>query len=181
VSAALVQGPFASAALRLHAYGLIPIPCGGDDGKVPGARSKRWKNRPGGEVMRQLVLRFPEANIGILTGPSRLCVVDVDSTDERLVAEMLRRFGITPLMIETPSGGKHLYFRLSGEYCRNLRKSDGLPVDIKATGGFLVVPDSIRLCGEHAGKPYRIVKGAWDEVARLPPIKPGSLRQPARV
>jgi len=131
--------------------------------------------------MRQLVLRFPEANIGILTGPSRLCVVDVDSTDERLVAEMLRRFGITPLMIETPSGGKHLYFRLSGEYCRNLRKSDGLPVDIKATGGFLVVPDSIRLCGEHAGKPYRIVKGAWDEVARLPPIKPGSLRQPARV
>jgi hypothetical protein len=37
----------------------------------------------------------------------------------------------------------------------------------------------VRPSGKHAGKPYRIVQGAWKDVARLPTIKPGSLPAPA--
>ena len=88
---------------------------------------------------------------------------------------MIHRFGNTPLVVETPSGGIHLYYRASGERCANLRKREGLPVDIKAAGGFIVVPPSVRPSGPHAGKLYRFTMGSWDDVARLPALKPGSL------
>ena len=127
--------------------------------------------------LRQLVLRFPEANVGILTGLSRIFVVDIDQA--HLAEDMIRRFGATPLRVETPSGGIHLYYRASGERCGNLRRTEQLPVDLKGIGGFVVVPPSVRPSGKHAGKPYRIVQGAWKDVARLPTIEPGSLPAPA--
>jgi hypothetical protein len=168
-----MSAPFAENALRLYDLGLAPIPCAGDDGKMPGLRTKGWKRRPGPNVLSQLALKFPEQNVGILTGLSRITVVDID--DARLVAEMLRRFGHTPLIVETPSGTAHLYYRSNGERCANLRSSEGLPVDVKAVGGFVVVPPSVRLSGQHAGKIYSFAKGGWDALPNLPPIKPGSL------
>jgi len=171
-------GPFATAALQLHAHGLAPIPCSAnDDGKVPGVRWKGWKAAPGPDALRQLVLRFTEENIGIATGLSRLSVVDID--DARLVGDMIRRFGSTPLSVETPSGGIHLYYQAAGERCMNLRKPEGLPVDIKALGGFVVVPPSVRPTGPHAGKLYHFLSGTWDDISRLPTLKPGSLPCPA--
>ena len=124
-------------------------------------------------ALRQLILRFPDANIGILTGLSRVNVVDID--DAKLTGDMICRFGTTPLIVETPSGGVHLYYRGSGEHCRNLRNSEQLPVDIKAIGGFVVVPPSRRPSGPHAGKLYRFVEGGWSDIERLPSMKPGSL------
>jgi hypothetical protein len=168
-----MSGAFASAALQLWALGLAPIPCQGDDGKVPRLKTAKWKRPPGEAALRQLVLRFPEENVGLLTGLSRITVVDID--EARLLAEMLRRFGKTPLMVETPSGSFHLYYRAGGERCTNLRSSEGLPVDIKGVGGFTVCPPSIRPSGPHKGQPYRIVQGAWEDVHQLPTIRPGSL------
>jgi|HubBroStandDraft_1064217.scaffolds.fasta_scaffold140750_2 hypothetical protein len=171
---ALAQGPFATAALQLHSYGLAPIPCSAnDDGKSPGIRTRGWKAPPGAEVLRQFALDFPRAHVGILTGLSRVSVVDID--DAHQVGDMIQRFGSTPLMIETPSGGIHLYYRASGERCANLRKPERLPVDIKGAGGFVVVPPSVRPSGPHAGKLYRFAEGSWEDVARLPTMKPGSL------
>ncbi len=174
-----MSGPFASAAMQLHAFGLVPVPCSAnDDGKTPGIRSKNWKSGPGADTTRQMVLRFPKANIGILTGLSCVTVVDIDSA--ALVADMIRRFGGTPLVVETPSAGIHLYYRGAGERCANLRRSEGLEVDIKGVGGFVVVPPSVRPSGPHAGKLYSFVEGGWDDVARLPAIRPGSLPELAR-
>jgi hypothetical protein len=168
-----MNAPFAENALRLYDLGLAPIPCAGDDGKVPGLRTKGWKRRPGPNVLNQLALKFPEQNVGILTGLSRIPVVDVD--EARLVAEMLRRFGHTPLIVETPSGTAHLYYRGSAEHCANLRHSEGLPVDIKAVGSFVVVPPSVRPSGPHSGKCYRFLNtDGWDALPKLQPIKPGS-------
>ena len=173
-----MSGAFAAEALNLHALGLAPIPCSAnDDGKTPAIATKRWTRRPGANRLRQLVLRFPEANVGILTGLSRIFVVDIDQA--HLAEDMIRRFGATPLMVETPSGGIHLYYRASGERCGDLRRTEQLPVDLKGIGGFIVVPPSVRPAGEHAGKLYRIVEGTWEDVARLPTIKPGSLPAPA--
>jgi Bifunctional DNA primase/polymerase, N-terminal/Primase C terminal 1 (PriCT-1) len=175
-----VSGAFAAEALNLRALGLAPIPCSAnddDDGKTPAIAFKNWTRRPGAKRLHELALRFPEANVGILTGLSRIFVVDIDQA--RLVEGMIRRFGATPLMVETPSGGIHLYYRASGERCGDLRRTEQLPVDLKGIGGFIVVPPSVRPAGEHAGKLYRIVEGTWEDVARLPTIKPGSLPAPA--
>jgi hypothetical protein len=47
--------------------------------------------------------------------------------------------------------------------------------DIKAAGGFLVTPPSIRPSGAFAGRRYTFGTGSWDEIARLPTVRPGSL------
>jgi hypothetical protein len=175
-----VSGAFAAEALNLRALGLAPIPCSAnddDDGKTPAIAFKNWTRRPGAKQLHELALRFPEANVGILTGLSRIFVVDIDQA--HLAEDMIRRFGATPLRVETPSGGIHLYYRASGERCGDLRRTEGLSVDFKGIGGFVVVPPSVRPSGKHAGKLYRILEGTWEDVARLPTIKPGSLPAPA--
>ena len=93
-----MSGAFAAEALKLHALGLAPIPCSAnDDGKAPAIATKRWTRRPGANRLRQLVLGFPEENVGILTGLSRIFVVDIDQA--HLAEDMIRRFGATPLMV----------------------------------------------------------------------------------
>jgi len=37
--------------------------------------------------------------------------------------------------------------------------------------GMAVIPPSIRRAGDHAGKPYSIIEGKWEDVARLPSIR----------
>ncbi len=90
--------------------------------------------------MRQLVERFPNANIGIVTGLSNLTIVDID--DPNLVDDMLLRFGETPIITQSPSRGAHLWYTSTGERNANLRVSANLPVDIKGKGGILVIPPS---------------------------------------
>jgi hypothetical protein len=123
-----------------------------------------------------MIRLWPAANIGIVTGISSVTVVDVDGSSD-LVAVMLARFGNTPLQTRTPSGGVHLWYRSSGERCANLR-SEGFPVDVKGKGGIIVVPPSVRPSGNHAGRAYDFIEGSWDDLARLPMIRPGSLKPP---
>lgn len=164
-------GPFATAVPDLRSRGLAPIPLGGDDGKVPLIRWRTWKHCPGKEFLERLIADHPTANVGILTGLSRVTVVDID--DLSLVDDMVRRFGNTPLKTSTPSGGVHLWYSANGERSRN--RLDGLKVDIKAQGGMVVVPPSVRPSGPHAGKPYGFLSGYWDDLSRLPTLNPGSL------
>ena len=120
---------------------------------------------------------FPHANVGVLTKLSGVTVVDVDAPE--LVVEMEQRFGWSPLVTATPSDGRHLWYRANAESCRNLRGSEGLAVDVKAggagRGGFIVVPPSVRASGPYAGRLYKFIRGGWDDLARLPTIRPGSL------
>ena len=123
--------------------------------------------------LRQLVLRFPEANVGILTGLSRIFVVDIDQA--HLAEDMIRRFGATPLMVETPSGGIHLYYRASGERCGDLRRTEQLPVDLKGIGGFVVVPPSVRPSGQHAASSTGSWKAHGRTLPGCPPSSPAQL------
>src|SRR5690242_14743953 len=62
-------GPFASAAEPLWHAGLCPIPVGGEDGKKPlVAAFTKWKRRPGLGTIRKWIAKFPEANVGVVTG-----------------------------------------------------------------------------------------------------------------
>ena len=158
----------------LYAHGLMPIPCSADDdGKVPGVRWSQWTRRPGVRAVTRLAERFSTENVGIITGLSNVTIIDVD--DPRMsIPDVARRFGATPMITKTPSGGRHHWYRATNERCSNMR-TQGLPIDVKGLGGFVVVPPSIRPSGVHAGKRYEFLDGGWADLARLPRLKPGAL------
>ena len=55
------EGPFASAALELHQFGLAPIPLGRDDGKVPLVRFAGLKRRPSPQTLAKWGKQHPHA------------------------------------------------------------------------------------------------------------------------
>jgi hypothetical protein len=91
----------------------------------------------------------PEANIGCRTGAG-LLVVDVDSEDgETALARLEGLHGALPSTIEAITGkGRHIYLRYPAE--RDIRNSAGklaAGVDIRAAGGFVVMPPSLHESG----------------------------------
>ena len=163
--------PFADATMAER--GLAVIPCPGDDGKSPrGAirRFHRWKRPPEPDRVPKMARQWGSANIGIVTSPSGVTVVDVDG-GEALAEEMMARAGDTPLVTRTQSRGFQLCYQSTGE--RNANLSYGLDVDIKGgAAGVVVVPPSFR-CS--TANPYVFEKGNWDDLARLPEARPCSL------
>lgn len=86
--------------------------------------------------------RWPDANIGLLTGsPSGLVVLDVDGEEGEAALRGLSR-PPTPT-VRTGSGGLHLYFRQpAGTVFRNfVRRLPGL--DFRGEGGQVVLPPSL--------------------------------------
>lgn len=122
--------------------------------------------------------RFGDAGIGLLTGPpSGLTIVDVDAkggNPDRLLRESLNRFGDTPLIATTPSGGYHAAYRHNSE--RNVVGLDGRPIDIRGRGGFVVAPPSNR----RDGRAYGLLRGRLDRetVSSLPAIRRDALDPP---
>jgi hypothetical protein len=94
-------------------------------------------------------------------------VVDCDDDDALAVAEA--RFGHTPILVRTASGrGGHLYYRAPIEPVRqaNLRRSEGLAIDIKAgKGAYVIAPPSVR---PSSGIAYRFERGSWADLQNLP-------------
>jgi hypothetical protein len=160
------RNPFRDAALSLWDAGLCPIPCGGDDGKRPLLTSKTWSQRPSREVFHRWVTdaRFGDANVGLLAGLSGLTVVDID--DRAALPDLQHLFGPTPIVVSTPSGGAHLWYRAAGEPCKNLRRH-GFTADLKGIGGFIVAPPSIRPAD---GLRYQFEAGGPVDIGRLPGI-----------
>jgi hypothetical protein len=93
---------------------------------------------------------------------SRLTVLDVDTTDERVLADALARHGETPMLVRTASGKAHGYYRFSGER-RRIRPWNGLPIDLLGAGGLVVAPPTVVAKGE-----YQFVQGGLDDLSRLP-------------
>jgi DNA-binding XRE family transcriptional regulator len=161
-------GPFAGSAHDLLSRGLAVLPVGGETGKQPLMAWAEWTKPPTTAFVDKLTWRHPDANIGIICHLSRVTVVDID--DPALLWAMLEYFGDTPLIIRTPSGGYHLWYRHAGERCTNLR-GESLDIDVKGRGGFIVVPPSVARQGRHAGKPYVFERGSWADLGRLPRIR----------
>ena len=69
ISRSTLPGPFAAAALQLHAHGLAVVPCPSDNGKSCAGAVRgfnRWKKHPGSDYIRKMMLRWSQANIGIV-------------------------------------------------------------------------------------------------------------------
>ncbi len=159
---------FAAIAEEYGRYAAV-IPCGGTDGKHPMVAWRGLSRATAAHRRPEWKRKFADANVGIVTGPSKITVVDVDQPNDALHRDLLERFGDTPLQARTPRGGWHLFYRSSGEPTK--AKLDKLPVDIRGRGGFIVVPPSTRQDGAR----YEFLRGAIGDLDRLPPLRDGAL------
>ncbi|MCB5945195.1 bifunctional DNA primase/polymerase [Acidocella sp. KAb 2-4] len=172
--AAKPVGAFVRQAAAALAHGFAVIPCGGADGKLPLVKWSGIK-RPQSEVwLQKLVLRpdLQTANLGIISGASGVTVIDCDTPGRRAALEA--RFGETPIVVATPRGGLHLYYSSEGERCGRF-EFDGIQGDIKAEGGFVVAPPSMRQFEGGGVGSYEFVEGSWAWREALPPLKKGAL------
>lgn len=105
--------------------------------------------------------QFPKAMIGAVTGyASGFFVLDIDVEGEENAFEKLKKFqqenGDLPatLTVQTASGGLHLYFRMpDGIDLRNSAGKLAAGIDIRANGGYVIFPGSVRADGQS----YKIV------------------------
>lgn len=132
--------------------------CGRKDcsspGKHPRTRHGLKDATTDAETVRIWWQRWPHANIGVATGgPSGIVVVDIDlplalDSLDRVLNKLPRT--LTGL---TGGGGLHLLYRArSGQGLRNRASAlPGMPdlpgIDLRADGGYIVVPPSIHASG----------------------------------
>jgi len=133
--------------------------------KIPAIRAPQ---RLGLTGSTKLATQFPAAEaFGFDAGPrNRITVVDVDSTDERVLAGALSTYGHTPFISRTPSGGFHAWYRHNGEN-RQIRPVPN--VDILGRGNVVAPPSRV------TKGTYHIIQGGLDDLDRLP-----TMRQPAK-
>jgi hypothetical protein len=141
--------------------------CGDPSCPAPGKHARiRWKQRmrqaAGPELVRRWWRRWPDANVGVVTGGvSGFVVLDIDPRngggDALAVLEGVH--GLVPHTVEslTGGGGQHLYFRHPGipVPCRPI--APGL--DVKGDGGLVVSPPSTHV----SGRPYVWERGCAPE------------------
>jgi hypothetical protein len=113
---------------------------------------------------QQLAFKFAAANaFAFMCGPrSRITVLDVDTTDERVLADALDRHGRTPVVVHTASSKWHAYYRHNGER-RRIRPWPDLAIDLLGANGFVIAPPSQTESGC-----YQFTEGSLDDLDRLP-------------
>jgi len=120
-------------------------------GKHP--RIKEWQHKASTDkaVIESWLSKWPDSNIGILTGNrSGLIVLDIDPRNhgELSLEDLINSYGQLPDTIEshTGGGGRHIYFQHPGGDI-NCKSSFRPGLDIKADGGYIVVPPSKHISG----------------------------------
>ncbi len=95
--------------------------------------------------------RWPDANLGVVTGAdSGLLVLDVDLPDgPATLARLQADHGPLPATCEqrTGSGGRQLLFAHPGQPVGNRTRVEP-GIDLRADGGYIVVPPSVHATGE---------------------------------
>jgi hypothetical protein len=116
----------------------------------------------------QLARKFTYANaFGFAPGKrNRITVLDIDTTDTRVLDEVVARHGKPRVVVQTASGGYHCYYRHNGE--RRLIRPFGadIQIDILGESGFVMAPPS-----QLNGGRYQIIKGNLADLDRLAPMK----------
>jgi hypothetical protein len=132
-----------------------------------------YQRAPAAEAeVREWYARWPDANIGIVTGAvSSLVVLDVDPLHggDRSVEELERAHGHLPRTVEasTGGGGRHVYWAHPGGHVRNqVGLAPGL--DLRGDGGFVVAPPSVH----PSGRRYAWGQSHRPEEAPLAPMPP---------
>ena len=160
----------------LHTAVLRGCSCGRADcpspGKHPRLPWESWqRQRPTIELVRRWWRRWPDANLGAVTGAvSGVIVLDVDPRNrgESSLEDLEDAYGPLPVTLEarTGGGGRHLYFGHPGRAVVSGPIAPGL--DLKGDGGLIVLPPSLH----PSGATYRWAPGRGPddvEPATAPP------------
>lgn len=144
-------------ALRMHDAGLAVFPChsaGANAKKPQGIPS--WKTPLTRARLESLWSRFPAAMPGMDIGRAGLLVIDCDGQDginawEAIAAEY---GGIDAPYVDTPSGGRHYYFRQPenvklGNARGSLPPKSECNIDIRGDGGYTIAPGALRADGHY--------------------------------
>lgn len=123
-----------------------------ENSKVPPQSMAQWETKATNDPIQvtEMWNASPNANIGLATGPSGLCVLDFDaakSPQETSGIEAFRKAYPNRKLpgtytVRTAGGGWHLYYRRSGNL-RNSVSKLAERVDTRAQGGYVVAPGSI--------------------------------------
>ena len=104
------------------------------------------------EQIREWWQRWPDANIGIVTGQvSGIVVVDVDAGHGGLEswAELQDIHGrINTLTSLTGGGGMHLWFQAPADELKSTAGTIAPGIDTRAEGGYVVAPPSLHISGQ---------------------------------
>jgi hypothetical protein len=121
--------------------------------------------RTGLNGSKQLAQKFLDADaFGFACGrSSKITVVDIDTTNENVVADAIARHGEPPIITRTASGKFHLPYRYNGER-RQIRPFPD--IDVLGDGGMVIAAPSKISTGT-----YEFIKGNLDELDRLKPMR----------
>ncbi len=164
-----VQGLALRKAGPLLASSGVPVfPCV-DGGKVPRSAHGLLDATADGRNAERWWSRWPNANIGLPTGPvSGFDVVDVDVRESGSGYEVFHRavahLGIDrwAIRVLTPSGGMHVYYPADPGRAQRSWVSAKAHVDFRGAGGAVILPPSIGVCGHDVPQPYTLVKVRQD-------------------
>jgi hypothetical protein len=163
-------------ALALHALGFNVIPLRYDnpeERKRPLGSWARWSTeRQIRGWLEESWRRHPEAGIAIVTGAvSGVVVVDCDSAEALEWAN--RNLPPTPVRVRTGKG-EHRFYRHPGEPVRNRAKLEGMGLDVRGDGGYVVAPPSLH----PTGAVYAWIGGIPLTLEHLPTFVPAWLARP---
>ncbi len=130
-----------TSALEYQRFGLSIIPVANDKKSLI-AWQKYQHKKADKEKINSWWAQWPDANIGIVTGIiSGLAVIDIDTEEGHKEIQKYIPDSITMPVVNTPSGGKHLYFSCPDEKLTNNAKV--IPgCDLRANGGYVLAPPS---------------------------------------
>jgi hypothetical protein len=122
--------------------------------------------------------KFPSALIGLDCERSAVLVVDIDNKHGKNGFPEWARLGIDDhgaIIQHTPSGGLHVIFKNSTGIKPPKELGPGL--EIKGSGGYIILSPSVILVGEFPGE-YKIREGSPKEPGEIPPALALLLTQP---
>jgi hypothetical protein len=170
-----------------HGWSAVPVAV---TGKWALVRWRVWQQaRPDPDQLATWWQRWPAANVGVITGPvSGLVVLDVDPPHGggAALAKLEATHGDLPrsAVVETPSGGWHVYLQWPGFKVANSAGRLGPGLDVRGQGGLVLAPPSRRSLGAYrwaAGGPATVpaIPAAWRELLRPRQSKPAPAAGPA--
>jgi hypothetical protein len=104
------------------------------------------------DIIRAWWTATPDANIGLACGPSNVVVIDLDGPQGiemwEAVSDTLG-LNVATRTVLTGGGGKHLYFKAPANVkIGNSAGKLGKGIDVRADGGYCVLPPSIHPNGK---------------------------------
>lgn len=145
-----------------HGIATFPVVIREDGRKTPAVKGYL---RLGAKYSSQLTLKFGEHEaIGLACQRNKITVLDVDTPDERVLADALDRHGHTPFIVRSGSGNWQAWYRNNGEG-RRIRPDPHLPIDILGNG-YVVAPPSRARKGN-----YELIQGSMHDLDKLPKMK----------